>query len=746
MMETSQATPGEPGRSRLAPAALAAVLALAALGLILVGPAPARRSPTDVRAGGADLHAASWSILLDVRVPFAGRFEPRLLGQAAGSREARFRVRRVGGSDFLRARILPGEVPSSVPLRRGSGRRATLDLRAGGFRVLVESDDPGARFDALQLISSAGGGTLSFEAEHGRTHSGGGLLFLSPAASGGALVGALAPPAAREEYVQQFRAEANGLDALRLAVRPWRGDGWVRFEIGEPGAGPVHFVERSRIADLARVGEVATLRFPALPASADRDYELRVTVEPGNALELVAGDPGGIAEGGLLHGAERLGSAIRFAPRYASPWRGWGLAGLLIAAGAVLLGLWGRPRWAIALLAPALVLPGYALFQRDYAWLHASHYMADNYDLYALRLQDLWIGGGAAALANLRAFALAYPHAHSPAVPAALALVLFDEPGVLRTYVALSAAAALAAIALLHRLARRATASESLAFIVVALGTTHFLFVRTVARTSTDMPGYLAVVVALWLGLRLLLDARPAPRDFAALVAVLTIGLFVRLSLLPVGPAIALAGLLRLNPDLGAGSLDTGPGPGVGLGDRLRILLQSPSFRGWLAVAVVPVVLFFGLNHAAGIGHSFTAVSRKALLFAEARTAPRFVACFLILAQALPLLALLHRPYVGGRMRFADWRPATLLGAVWTVAALAFLLLSGAPYWNRHFLYVLPGLLLLSLSALEGLLDRHPRILKLGVAALCLANLALAAFNILHELPLELAWAWYVLT
>lgn len=727
------------------PKLLAAALGSAGLALILWGSPPVARTRVDVRAGGADLHAPDFAVVLDLRVPYPGEFELRLLGQCTEGREARFRVQGSGKFGSLRARIGAGDLPAAVPLRRAAGSRALVTLPVGVFQVVVESDDPGARFDALQLSSTAGRGTLTFEGERGRRRSGAGLVFLSPLASGGAMVGSLSSPPIREAFVQTFRASENGLDALHLAVRPRLPGGRVRFELGESGSASVLVDQRAEVENLPRVGEVTTLRFPPLRASAGREYELRVTVEPGGALELVAGDAAGVMEGELRYGAERLGSAIRFEPAYASSWPLLGLAGLLVAAGAVGWGLWIGPRWALALLVPALLLPGYALYQRDYRWLHSSHFMADNYDLYAQRLHDLLTGDVANAVESLRMFTQSYPHAHSPAVPTALALALLGDDNVQRVYVALSALAALAAAVLLLALVRCARAGEFIAFIVVALATTHFLFVRTVARTSTDMPGFLVTVAALWLGLRLLGEARPEPRGVAALIAVLTVGLFVRLSVLPLGPAIALAGLLRLAPIDGSHREERRRGLSW-LGGVVRGTLRSREVWIWLTIATVPVALFFGLSYAAGFGPSFSAASRKALLFADARTGLRLFACVAILLQAFPLLALVRRRRRPRFERFGQWRPATLLGAVWIAASLSFVLVSGAPFWNRHFLSALPGVLLVSLPALERLLDHHPRLLRFGVASLCLANLALVAANLLHELPLELSWAWYVLT
>ncbi len=602
-----------------------------------------------------------------------------------------------------------------------TGQPASVSLKTGGFRVIVESEDPGARLDALRLISVDGGADLTFEAERGRPTSGAGLVFLVPEASGGAMTGTLVPAGPSEELVQTFRGAVDGLDAVRLAVSPRNPNGRVRFRLAEPNGGPVHFDQTARIGDLSLVQGLATIRFDPVPDSGQALFELAVTVEPGDALELVSGEAGGIEDGELRHGAELLGSSLRFEARYRTVWKAAGLAALALAGLTILLGLRGRPRLALALLGPALLVPALALFQRDYTWLHAAHFMPDQYDVYAIRLHDFAAGGTRAALENLRSFLAGYAHAHSPGVPAILALMLFAEPDLPRNYSALSGAAALASVGLLFALARRAASSERIAFAVAALGTTHFLFVRAAMRTSTDMPGFLAVVAALYLGLRLLEAPRISRAGSAALLAVVTAGLFVRPSILPVGLAIAAAGILH---------------------DGIR----SRRIWVWGAVAVVPIALFFGLNFAIGLGHSFALARAKAVWFEEARTWQRLALCLAILFQAFPLLAAVPRAGARRLQRLDGWRPATLLGFIWLVASVAFVVASGAPFWNRYFLPALPGLLLVALPAIETLDNRNRRLLEASVAILCLANLALVALNIWRELPLDLSWAWYVLT
>jgi hypothetical protein len=727
---------------------VATALGLAALLLILLGPEPAPRPRTDLSADRATLHEPSFAVVLDVRVPRPGHYRPRLRGQSTGKTRGHFRVTGFAGASDLVARVVPGLEPVSVPLTRRAGKRFSTWLPAGGLRLVVASDDPGARFDAFELVSSGSGETWTYEAELGRQRAGAGLMFLSPAFSGGAAIGSLSAPERREEYLQTFRATADGLAGIRLAVRPRNAAGQVHVRLEKAMSGTVLFDESVAVGRLERTVGIATLRFPAIPASTGESFALGIGVEPGGSLQLVAGDPGGVEDGALLRGRELLGSAIRFEPIYRSIWPAAGYAGLLAAAAALAWGIFGPQQGrqlALAILGPALLVPAYALYQRDYRWLHSSHFMPDNYDLFALRFHDLWTGVAHGA-ENLRAFASAYPHAHNPAVPVALSLLLASGSSLQRLYVALSGGAALATLVLLLALARRATTSQLVIFVVVALGATHFLFLRAAARTSTDMLGYLFVVAALLLGLELLEAPRPAAARFVLLVLVLTLGPFVRLSLLPVAPALALAGLLGWAMEARRRGASSSSPTSVQRSTGWWAILGSARLWSWLAVGLLPAALYFGLSFAAGLGPSFAAVGRKGLLFEEARTSLRWRACVLILVQALPLLALVRRSRAGEDGARRRPRPATLLGAVWILASLAFIVVSGAPYWNRHFLYVLPGLLLVSVPALEALEAGHPRLLKAGVALLCLANLSLLAFNLWRELPPAFGWAWYVLT
>jgi hypothetical protein len=69
------------------------------------------------------------------------------------------------------------------------------------------------------------------------------------------------------------------------------------------------------------------------------------------------------------------------------------------------------------------------------------------------------------------------------------------------------------------------------------------------------------------------------------------------------------------------------------------------------------------------------------------------------------------------------------LGGLWLAASLGFPFLSGAPYWNRHFLLALPGLLILVVPSASRLFAARPRLGALWLASHVALNLGLIAFN-----------------
>ena len=136
-------------------------LGAAAIALIVWGPAPVARTRVDVRAGGADLHAAAFAVVLDVRVPYSGEFELRLVGQCTQGPEARFRVQAGTHPHSLRAKVAAGDLPASVPLRRAGGERAFVTLPAGGFQYAGANTGAltGARQTGITILATGGAET-----------------------------------------------------------------------------------------------------------------------------------------------------------------------------------------------------------------------------------------------------------------------------------------------------------------------------------------------------------------------------------------------------------------------------------------------------------------------------------------------------------------------------------------------------------------------------------------------------------
>jgi hypothetical protein len=297
-----------------------------------------------------------------------------------------------------------------------------------------------------------------------------------------------------------------------------------------------------------------------------------------------------------------------------------------------------------------------------------------------------------------------YAHAHSPLGPALRALGSLVLP-LGRAYLVLSFLAALVGAAALFRLLEEMPGiSREAAWGVWSLGVTHFLFVKIVARTSTDGFGYAFTTVGLLLACRLARAEAWRLRDVAGLVLVLCVGLFARPTVIPLPPALAASLLFVAWRE--------------GRLDRTRAVRA-------LAIGVLPLALFFGTFAAAGLGQSFALAHEKMAIFAGGRTGDRLLICLAVLLQALvvPLVASVRRRPV---------RPEVVLGLSWAAASVS-LVLVGATFWNRHFAHALPGLLIAAAPGMESLFARFPRAAPAAVTGVVAANLFLLAVTLYRD-------------
>lgn len=526
------------------------------------------------------------------------------------------------------------------------------------------------------------------------------------------------PPGA---LTQTFRGQRGGLDAIhlvavvngaggRLHVRLERKDGRVLLDQSLPVAG------------LRHTNDVVSLRFPADDGPPGGQLTLYLRAEPPTTLLFARGDPGGVEDGDLRLDGVPLEGALQFEAGYRSLWRAVGL-GLLVAAPVLVAASLRRGSLAIVLaLTGALTVVGLALWQRDYRWLGENHYFPDGYDEYSRAIQDVLTGSGADPRGVLHRFVARYPHAHSPLLPVVLAVVGTQFDDLARAYAALSALAAVASAAVVFLFARRSGLSRSSACGAVILAATSFLFVRAAARTSTDMPGLLTTLLGLGAALELI--RRPdvtMPRRFLSLALLLTIGAFVRPTVLAVGPAIGLAGLAHDR---------------FVAGKTTRTLL-------WILVSLAPGAAFFVLSFALGFGPSFAALAVKATFFSGARTAENLLAGLALVVGVTPALWVLARRKGSGWPELVK-TPETILGFMVFLTSIGFLVSSGAPFWSRHFLPALAGLVVAALTPIKALEERSRGSLEVFIIVASLPGLAIAAGNLFFEI---VAWSlWYRLT
>jgi hypothetical protein len=321
----------------------------------------------------------------------------------------------------------------------------------------------------------------------------------------------------------------------------------------------------------------------------------------------------------------------------------------------------------------------------------------------------------AGALSSLRSFLSEYPHTQTPVVPALVGGLAGLGLEIPRAYLIVSFLFSVAGgWALLALLERVGWDSWPAVWAITCLGLTHFLFMRAAVRTSTDPAGYATIVIALLLAVRLCQRPEPTWLLTTAVVLASTLALLTRPTAVPLSLAIGLGFIgWRL------------------MGKRpLRKALPTGA-----VLAFVPPALFLGGVFLTGFWSTFAIAQAKAAGFTAARTPERYIGCLLVLAQLLwlPVLASLRlRPRSPVAIILSK---ETILGVIWLLGSLAFLVVSPAPFWNRLFLFALPGLLILVLPAAAALRRSHPRLtlawfwLSVGV------NLAFMAFSLWKGTP-----------
>lgn len=513
-----------------------------------------------------------------------------------------------------------------------------------------------------------------------------------------------AGPAGTERITQTFRAAAANLNGVLLNLTatpdPTRS---VHISLTERGTGAKAFDEIVAPRDLSFDHRLA---FPDIPQSEGRTYEIALEQPSSHPVGVPLGPARSFVDGELSYRGQRLASELLFLPRYATKWNL--LAGAAIPILVILLAAGLRSRAAGHLVVTGVMvfvgLLSVSVWQREYQFKSASEWLPDAYGTFADRIKDVLTmdtpGLGSRLLTDLRSHA----HAHSPLTPLLVALTSIFVGDTVRSYLLVTLFVSVGTGWLLLLLLEEIPdLSWPVNWAVWGAGVTHYLFVRAAARTSTDPVGYFFVVLGLYLGVRALRRG-PTPWTIAALVASLALGLFARLTVLPLSPVVGMA--------LGGADL---------LGRRRPVLRTV--FAGAL-VAVLPVAVFFGSIWSLGLFPTFALLREKMTSFAEARTPTRFCLCALVLL-GLSLLPALSRAARRSQI------PFRLLGLGWLVVFLSFIAAT-ATFWSRHFLHALPGVLLLAAPGLERWESTRPLSVRLWLWGSVLLGLGWTAVNLVH--------------
>ena len=528
----------------------------------------------------------------------------------------------------------------------------------------------------------------------------------SPDASGGAWIGSIAAPGVPLRVEQTFRGYGEVMNGFAVHLtHEWGSKSIVSLTLRDRTADKTLYEFHGPANELPRIGEIVRFRVPASPAL---DHQFVLTYEqPAEGgcripLSMMETDQ----NGSLLVNGFPLKARLLFVQRHESPWRKAAYASALLVWIAVLAGtaLRGRRRDLLAAsIVVLLAIVSTTYWQRDYQFTGSSHWMPDGYGGFSERIRAA-LDDAPGARASLAEGIRSYSHGHSPLVPFLVALGSYVLPPV-KAYLVLAWLAGLvAALGLLRILEEIPWLPPRDVWLLWSLGTTHFLFVRVLARTSTDVFGYCFVVLGIWLACRLGRSARWALGHWFALCGIIVVGLFSRPTVVPLSGALALGLIVAAWRN---GSLSR----------RTTVLA--------VALGVLPLLCFFGGVWVSGLWHTFELARVKMTYFAEGRTVERLVICLAVLLQLLLV------PLVTGARRMSE-RTEPILGAFWAAASLVFVIAT-ATFWNRHFLHALPGVLLAAAPGMQRLGERSPRLVSSLALLSVAANLTLVVFNIYRD-------------
>jgi hypothetical protein len=358
----------------------------------------------------------------------------------------------------------------------------------------------------------------------------------------------------------------------------------------------------------------------------------------------------------------------------------------------------------------AATLSSALLWQRDYS-RRAAHIDADQYARSATELA-LYLSDAAARDA-VRDWFRDYPHSTSMGVPALMAIPVALGAPVLALYMLLAAWAGFLCLLLFHRLLQATLALDHPGSLVATLlFGTHLLMLRSFARPVTDVFGLLLVLATLWMVLRRLQGVRP--RDEVVLGLLLLAHPLTRPQGLAYWPFVALA----------VAACDAWRERG----ERSPMALWTSMVVAQLRLFAPALLLLAGLYSLLGWMHNLPLMMEKASRFQISSTLPVFLRSAFGVLQLLPLL------WLGGLRRWRE--PPVLLFAAWLAYNVALLGVVDAPFWMRHFLPILPTVVLLSALGLPARGDRARQWVWGGVAVIVVWNVGATIAQALHFGPL----------
>lgn len=328
-------------------------------------------------------------------------------------------------------------------------------------------------------------------------------------------------------------------------------------------------------------------------------------------------------------------------------------------------------------------------------WEEYGNVCWDQYCDYAQLFANLFTGKGSAPLLQ---FMHTNYHSNSPFVPVVTALLsLVTRLPIVDAYRLSCGLATLTTLWLVAKvLGRRLGNDGPFELAVVVLFGTHMAVMRSSFFPQTDAWVLLWTTILLVLALDRL--TRPAVWQWPVLVAVLTSGLFLKLSFLPALALIPLVEVYRLYLS----------------GERSPTVMGRRFAVAFVLCSALPAAVFLGFQSWVGT------VGQYAVEFRSIRTGDSHV--LFIVAVVIQTAAFAVPPVLLG---WREFKPSHWMLVVWIALYWLGLWASGASGWNRFYLASIPALALLTIPGLRRLgRSVGPAVVVCYVALVALLNQA----------------------